>query len=304
MNYPQAVKMYISSCRASGLAETTVGNYFQALKLFAATLPASTQEIKTIHVTAWKNLLHQRKAQPSTARAYLRALYLFFEWAVENGLAESNPCTATAIKVKVAPKGAYANLLQREQVLSLLSQERPKGATRATFPRNHALAVLLVTSGVRNSELRALSPADLDFEQGTMLIRCGKGNKSRFAAFVPVAQQAVREYLASSLRPSDLPDDAPLFGHGETVAEWHPLERSELSNLMKRYTALYTEGEGVRTHALRHSSASFMWDSGMSVDDIQGLLGHSDTKTTQIYLDRLRPEAPAQRAASVFAAVQ
>ena len=109
----------------------------------------------------------------------------------------------------------------------------------------------------------------------------------------------MRGYLESGIRPQGLPDTAPLFGR-IYKDKWQKLDRVELSEMISRHVKIVTGREGVRSHALRHSSSSYMWEHGMSSDDISSVLGHSDLKTTQIYLDRLHPAAPAAAGASIF----
>lgn len=300
MNYTKSTASFLNYCRASGMTSDTVANHERNLRYFSETVDLP-EEITVAHVDEYKSLLHLRGLKQSTIRAYLESLSLFFAWATERKLCAENPCTASAVKTKVPPSAPYANLLSRGEMAALLSPVCPKGCTRKLFPRNHALAVVLLTSGLRNSELRELTPDDLFPEKDQLIVRCGKGEKTRFAPFPPVAQEAVRDYLASGTRPLGCATNAPLFGKGDTPAEWKPFARTELSTVVERFTKTVTgRDSGVRTHALRHANASYLWDSGMSVEDIRDLLGHSSISTSQIYIGRLRPETATQSAASAF----
>ena len=304
MNYAKATASFLNYCRASGMTADTVSNHERNLRYFseAVDLP---EEITVAHVDEYKSLLFNRGLRQSTIRAYLESLSLFFAWATERKYCSENPCTASAVKTKVPPTAPYSNLLTREEMAALLSPVCPKGCTRRTFPRNHAIAVMLLTSGLRNTELRELTPDDLMPEKNQLIVRCGKGGKTRYAPYPPVAQEAVQYYLESSVRPLDCPTNAPLFGKvNDDSGEWVMFARTEISTVLERFTKTVTgRHAGVRTHALRHANASYLWDSGMKVDDIQELLGHSDTKTTARYLDRLDPERPTAAAASAFSAL-
>lgn len=300
MNYNKSTAAFLNYCRASGMTSDTVANHERNLRYFGETVELP-EEITVANVDEYKSMLYLRGLKQSTIRAYLESMSLFFAWATERKLCAENPCTASAVKTKVPPSAPYANLLSREEMAALLSPVCPKGCTRKLFPRNHALAVVLLTSGLRNSELRELTPDDLFPEKDQLIVRCGKGEKTRFAPFPPVAQEAVRDYLESGTRPLGCATNTPLFGKGDTPAEWKPFARTELSTIMERFTKTVTGRDGgVRTHALRHANASFLWDSGMSVDEIQELLGHSDTKITARYLDRLDPDRPTAAASNAF----
>lgn len=298
-NITQAADAYLHSVQASGCSPDTVENYSRAINRFANHI-AGADRISPVSVEQYKISLHEQGLKQSTIRAYIEALSLFFDWCVELGYMESTPCTSIVKKTKVPPLKAYSHLLDRENAAKVLNPVCPKGATRSVWPRTYAIVAVLITSGCRNSELRELTPADLDFEHGILYIRHGKGDKERPCAFPPVAQAAVRNYLNSSLRPAGLTESDFLFGKGSNTAEWRQYGRSELSTLVERYIKCCTGIEGIRTHALRHTSASILWDSGVTADEISSLLGHNSVATTSRYLDRLRPNSPAENATAVF----
>ena len=300
MNYEKATAAFLNYCIASGQTAATVDNHRRHLRDFASTV-SLPEEITVAHIDEYKSLLHLRGLMQSSVRAYLESLKLFFAWAAERGYCEENPCTPSAIKTKVPPPAPYNHLLTREEIAALLSPVCPKGCTRKLFNRNHAIVTVLLTSGIRNSELRELRVSDLMPEKNQLLVRCGKGGKTRTAPYPPVAQQAVAAWMSDPLRPARMSQDAFLFGKGTDTATWVQFSRTELSTIVERFTkTALGKGNGVRTHALRHANASFLWDSGMSEDDIQELLGHSDLGTTRVYLSRLRPDTPTDNAADAF----
>ena len=303
MNYAAVTAAFLNYCRASGMTADTVSNHERNLRYFAeaVSLPESDEDITVSHIDEYKSLLHLRGLKQSTVRAYLESLSLFFAWATERKYCAVNPCTASAVKTKVPPPAPYNHLLTREDMAALLSPVCPKGCTRKLFKRNHAIVTVLLTSGLRNSELRDLRVSDLRPKENRLVVRCGKGGKSRTAPYPPVAQEAVAAWLLDPLRPSTLPSDAFLFGKCDSPSSWAQFSRTELSTVVERFTkTVLGKATGVRTHALRHANASYLWDSGMREDDIQELLGHSSVATTARYLDRLRPEAPTDHAADAF----
>ena len=307
MNYTRATAAFINYCRASGQTAATVENHERNLRLFseAVALPDADGEITVARIDEYKSLLHLRGLKQSTVRAYLESLCLFFAWATERKYCAENPCTPSAVKTKVPPPAPYNHLLTREEMAALLSPVCPKGCTKKLFNRNHAIVTVLLTSGLRNSELRELRVCDLIPSENRLVVRCGKGGKTRSAPYPQAAQEAVAAWLSDPLRPSTLPSDAILFGKGTDTASWQMFSRTELSTMVERFTKTVLGKEyGVRTHALRHANASFLWDSGMREDDIQELLGHSDLGTTRVYLSRLRPETPTDHAADAFAALR
>lgn len=307
MDYNRAAAAFINYCRASGQTSATVENHERNLRLFseAVSLPNADGEITVAHIDEYKSLLHLRGLKQSTVRAYLESLCLFFAWATERKYCAVNPCTPSAVKTKVPPPAPYNHLLTREEMAALLSPVCPKGCTKKLFNRNHAIITVLLTSGLRNSELRELRLCDLIPSENRLVVRCGKGGKTRSAPYPPAAQEAVAAWLSDPLRPSALPSDAILFGKGTDAASWQMFSRTELSTMVERFTKTVLGKEsGVRTHALRHANASYLLDAGLCIEDIKDLLGHSTTQTTNIYAQRLRPETPTENAAAAFASLR
>lgn len=300
MNYTTATAAFLNYCRASGQTADTVDNHERHLRYFSETV-ALPEEITVAQIDEYKSLLHLRGLKQSSVRAYLESLSLFFAWASERRYCKENPCTASAVKTKVPPPAPYAHLLTKEEMAALLSPVCPKGCTRKLFNRNHAIVTVLLTSGLRNSELRDLRVSDLIPAENRLIVRCGKGGKTRSAPYPPAAQEAVAAWMLDPIRPSEMPQDAFLFGKGDDTANWVPFSRTELSTIVERFTkTVLGKDAGIRTHALRHANASYLLDAGLCIDDIKDLLGHASPSVTVRYAERLRPTVPTDHAADAF----
>lgn len=151
------------------------------------------------------------------------------------------------------------------QLQRLYSYERPPNAKAATYPRNYAIAILLLTTDLRNGELLHLTPADLHWSDNVVAARDGHTGEVRRVAFSDLAQSAVRLYLASGLRPKDLSDTEPLFGNtapkgsfgprtGGESHEWQHGSRQWLSTLVERHVSAVAFVRGVRCEELRHTA--------------------------------------------------
>ena len=303
-----ALKAYIRNCRTNLMSPGTVENYERVCSLFGRHMGANGfTEASISAVSSWKNSLSDKGIKITTLAGYMGMLDTFFSWAVEMEMLEKNPCVPAVMPsrkaVKKVQNQAYSSLLNESQFKAIITAERPKGVPGGKWARNKAIITILLSTAIRNSELRALTLNDLDFVNGNLIIEHGKGDKRRITAFPPIAQQAVKEYLASGYRPKNLPMSATLFGIGETASEWHEMNRIAMSNLIKRNISLMIGGEGVRSHALRHACASIMWDKGMSLEEISELLGHESVKTTEVYAERLRPALPSNHANTIFSGI-
>ena len=197
-------------------------------------------------------------------------------------------------KLAAARKKEYSHILDEPQIAALLNADKPVYTRKPhTWLREKAEVTLLFQSGLRNSELRALTPADLFWEKKALYARVTKGDKPRVVPFPSASQEAVRAYLNSGLRPASAGNDEPLFGCCDRVTgEWKGFERQQLSALIKNYTAsILGEEDSCRTHAMRHASASFLLEKGASIESISEILGHSQPSTTRIYAQRLTKTA-------------
>ena len=307
-NFNLALDAYIRNCKTNEMAAGTVENYRRICGLFLRHVKDNGfDEASIAAVSSWKNSLSDKGIKITTLASYMGMLDAFFAWAVEMEMLEKNPCVPAVMPsrkaVRKVQKAPYSALLDEAQFMAILHAEKPKGVPEAKWARNKAIITLLLSTAIRNSELRALRLDDLDFADGNIIIEHGKGNKRRVVAFPSVAQQSVRDYLNSGYRPGNLGNSAFLFGIGDTAKEWHEMNRIALSSLIKRNIALMIGGEGVRSHALRHACASIMWDKGMSLEEISELLGHESVSTTEGYAERLRPAIPSSHANDLFAGI-
>lgn len=174
---------------------------------------------------------------------------------------------------------ALVTWLTEEETTALLTA--PDQATR-TGRRDHALLHLAVVTGLRVSELTALTRADLHLGRGPHVTCHGKGRKQRATPLTTPAVTTLREWLkelppgpAQALFPartgSHLSRDAVerrLSRHAATAAASCPsLTRKKIS-----------------PHTLRHTAAMRLLHAGVDISVIALWLGHEQTETAQIYL--------------------
>jgi integrase/recombinase XerC len=141
--------------------------------------------------------------------------------------------------------------------------------------RNEALFTLLYGAGLRIGEALALSREDI--HQATRLTVIGKGNKERHVPLLPVVKERLQKYLEAC--PYALKPGTPLFvgARGEKL---NPAVAQRHLRDLRRQLGL---PESVTPHALRHSFATHLLNSGADLRSLQELLGHSSLSTTQLY---------------------
>lgn len=176
--------------------------------------------------------------------------------------------------------------LKRKRNLSIKFAKRPKSLPIVLSHKNieelilsiknnkHRLLVALAYgAGLRVGEVVRLKVFDLDFEQKTISIRCGKGNKDRITLLPEKICDELQELIFNQ------PGTAFVFrsirGGRLTVRSAQKIFASALEKTKTLQPASF--------HSLRHSFATHLLENGVDIRHIQALLGHRSIKTTQRY---------------------
>ena len=291
-------------------SENTIKAYSSALDRFIAFVGDDTpiEQIGKEQIEKYRSYLLADGCSPNGAADYLNKAKIFFEWAVVRGYVAVNP-----IATKDLPKKREIeyNLLSKEQIEQILADapKKVRGMARKNRARNVAIVRVLVCSGLRNAELRALTVGDLDFERGTIRVRHGKGDKYRLTPFPAPAREAVAAYLEEQTAAGNpLGAEQTLFGSSADASghdqpgAWHPMSAVALEKMVGAYTAAVC-GNSVCVHALRHAAASYWDDLGVGMRDVQNALGHASIRTTErVYVKRLNKGKSAAAINAAFGA--
>jgi len=158
---------------------------------------------------------------------------------------------------------------------NVLSKEEVKQLLNAHVNLKHKVMLSLIYScGLRRGELLNLKPMDIDSKRNLIFIHQAKGRKDRIAPLSPKILSMLREYYAGY---------KPKVWLFEGHVKGEPYSEKSLQSVLKQ--ALYKTGiqKPVTLHWLRHSYATHLLESGTDLRYIQELLGHSSSKTTEIY---------------------
>lgn len=176
---------------------------------------------------------------------------------------------------------------------TLTEKEIPEyiAAARGSGPRDLALVVVALGSGVRVAELVHLDIKDVrtDPGNGTVLhVRQGKGSKDRMIPVRPEVREAIDAYLVASGRKRH--DVGPLFLSEDRATG----SRDSLRLTTRSATRIIkwcAERAGIRKritpHALRHTFAFASYIYCKNLMAVSRLLGHSTIATTNRYLAHL-----------------
>ena len=164
------------------------------------------------------------------------------------------------------------------------------------------IANLLYGTGMRLMEALTLRVSDIDFGQGQILIRGGKGAKDRVTMLPQSLIPALNNHLArrrvvfdadtkaNPNKKNNIDWGSQFIFFSNTVSAT-PLAGNNRSHqdpkMIQRYVAKAARMAGidkaVSPHVLRHSFATHLLEDGYDIRTVQELLGHSDVSTTMIY---------------------
>jgi len=180
------------SLRARNLGERTIKTSLEAIRLFtafleAAGMPMEVSAMTREHVEAF--LLHElERVSASSVHIRYRALQQFFCWAMEDGEVSASPMEN--MRPPLVPEQPVP-VIAEEKLAALL---KACAGTRFEDRRDLAIIRFLLDTGVRRSELVALTVEDVDLRlrQATVL---RKGRRTRTVAFGHKTAQALDRYL-------------------------------------------------------------------------------------------------------------
>lgn len=213
---------------------------------------------------------HRQGICSKSLQRELSAIRSFYRYLLKNQWVESNP----AHYVK-APKQArkLPKTLDVDQINGLLDA----GTSSDLEVRDVAMFELFYSSGLRLSELAALDVSDLDLADHSLVVRAGKGGKTRLLPIGSKAILAINLWLTQ--RKTVAIGETAVF----TSNRGFRLGQRSIELRLELWCKKKGIVEHVYPHKLRHSFASHLLESSQDLSAVQELLGHNSLSTTQIY---------------------
>ena len=242
----------------------------------------------------------EKKVAASTQNQAFSALLFLYKQVLGVAFADD----IAAIRSKRPPR--LPVVLSRDEMASLLGAMRGSAAL---------MARVMYGGGLRLQELLRLRVQDVDFDQGYLLIRSGKGDRDRTTLLAQCVREELQGHLQKvrSIFEQDLQQGhanvwlpgalARKYPHAPGSWEWqyvfpakslskdpetgelrrHHVASSNLQKSIKRARDKVGIPKRVTSHTLRHSFATHLLEAGTNIRIVQKLLGHADVKTTEIY---------------------
>lgn len=245
------------------------------------------------------HLATEGKVAASTQRQALNAIIFLYRDVLDKELGGIEP-----IRSK-----------RRRKPPTVLTQSEVQQVLNSMEGTHALMAKLLYGCGLRLMECPRLRIQDIDFEQGRVFVRGGKGGKDRTVVLPDRLMSALQEHVERvvELHRQDLRD-----GYGEVYIPealarkytnacretgWqyvfpakhrskdprsdfvrrHHVQESGLQKAVKAAVSRAGIQKRAGCHTLRHSYATHLLENGMNIRMVQELMGHANVETTEIY---------------------
>jgi integrase/recombinase XerD len=226
-------------------------------------------EVRRVHVDAYARTLEQAGRAYATVRRHLAVLSSFYRYAVAEGVLAVNPLAH--VQRPPADDTSTTLGLDRAEAVRFLD------AAEAAGPRDHALACLLLLTGLRVTEALAADVDQLGTDRGHQVLAVtAKGGRRRLVPLAPRTTHALAEHLAGRTT-------GPLL----LANDGGRLTRQQAARIVARLARRAGILKRISPHSLRHTAATLALGDGASLRVVQASLGHADPKTTVRY-DRAR----------------
>jgi integrase len=286
--------------RARGLADRSVKNNIQVLNRWLDLV--GDTNVDKINAAELDRFFGAGNWAPKTQNLYLSMLRgTFFPWCRRHGY----------LSPDADPTDGWKSVrAEHVEQFWLPVEEFPNLLDAAKNPRDRAIIALGLFTFMRGSEINSLRIQDLDLDRSTLNIY---RFKTKQADTLPVSEELgdeMRTWLRHYQKMSDFslqpdwflaPAYAPLpMQYDPTVGLLQPVGEARLKPTVKMgkpyecvkraLTELGYDTKGTGVHSLRRSGARALFDRLRSegydgaLRRVSSMLGHADTKTTEIYL--------------------
>ena len=217
--------------------------------------------------------LYKANTKTSIGRK-LSAIRSFFRFLVRQGILDANPAEMIPNPRTESPIPVFLPIDEMFRLLDSVS------ADSLSDLRDRAILEMLYSAGVRVSELTAMNVHDVAFDQSVIRVR-GKGNRERVTPVGKKALAALKAYRECLIRQAGkgFDENGPLFLNLRNSR----LTSRSVARILDKWALKCGLSMPVFPHAMRHSFATHLLDSGADLRIVQELLGHQRLSTTQKY---------------------
>ncbi len=257
VDLPQAYIDYLDQKRYSPSTKSTYTNYFaDFIRYF---FQRKLESITVDEINAYiLELIREKNISISQQNQRISSIKLYYEKIMGN--------ESMAIKIERAHKEKYLpDVLSSSEILEMIN--------KTGNLKHKCIISLLYSAGLRRSELINLQLIDILSKQMLIRVKQSKGRKDRYVGLSKHLLKLLRKYFIE-YKPQKW-----LF-EGYKQKNY---SAESVANIVRKAGKLAGVKRRVTPHMLRHSFATHHLEQGTDLRYIQEFLGHSSSKTTEIY---------------------
>ena len=262
----------------------TVATYTKAIKVFFQFLhdrgiTAPTRET----ILEYKRNMEERGLKANSINNYLIAIRQFFGWTELEGIYKNVAKNIHSEKQTKDHKKDYLTVAQCKDLLGRIDRTTLQGK------RDYALALLMITCGLRTIEINRANIEDIRTvgERSAIFIQGkGRADKNEFVNLPDTTEQAIREYLAAR---GETDGKAPLFSSLSHRTAGERMSTRAVSGIAKELMrAAGFNDERHTAHSFRHTAITIaLIKNGGDIQEAAQFARHSNITTTTIYAHNL-----------------
>lgn len=242
-------------------------------------------QIEPIVVGAYIEQLCTQMA-PASVKQHLAGIRMLMDWLTTHHILEINPSRSVRGPKHRVIEGTTPAFTpkQARKLLASIDTETITGL------RDRAIIATLIYTAGRVGALVSLKVKNFAQDGTQWCLRFGeKGGKVRMIPCRHDLEQFIHDYMAAA--QIALEKDTPLFRTVNRRREITDkgLHRVEISAMLKRRLKKAKLPDNLSCHSFRATTATDLLSQGISLEDVQYLLGHADPRTTRLY-DRRKKE--------------
>ncbi len=283
---------FLLNLQANNYSVETVYNYERDLQIFDNFLLECKIDFANLNkrtITYYKAYLVSRdritprlnlkgkKLDSSSVNRMLSSIRGYLKYLIEMDY----DCPIPPESVKLTKTGRkHSQVAELHDLVRLVEAPSSLETNSKLAIRNRAMLELLLSTGMRISELCNLNRSQID-DSGRIFIT-GKGKKQRFVYLTPRASHQLNLYL--STRNDDCPALFIPYSGRNINSPTRRISTNYLQERIKRYREKLKINVPTSAHSLRHGFATYLAESGANPAALQILLGHESLDTTTRYV--------------------
>ena len=251
------LKRFQDELKLRGFSQETLRAYIYANGRFLRFIRKPPKYITTRDIKRYLHHMIDTKKKPKTINLTIAALKSYYDEY------RGRKLFSRIKRLKLEKK--MPNVLSQQELIKMINNTKN--------PKHKLIIEFLYATGVRAGELTNVKVSDLDLENKFVRILFGKGKKDRLTILSDHLCNELKEYL--KYRPNNVYLFESNRGSKLTVRAVEEIVKKASYDIKRR----------VYPHALRASFATHLYDNGTQLQKIQKLMGHSNWKTTQVYIN-------------------